>query len=854
MRAWVCLGVGVLVAAALAIGSRMGAGSGRSAQAGRDVHVPVMSPEQSQASMQIQPGFEVSLVAAEPMVEAPVAGVFDEFGRLWVVEMSSYMNDIEGTGELEARNRIVILEDKDRDGVMESLTVFLEGLVLPRAVAPCFGGALVIEPPHLLFCKDTDGDGKADEKRVLLDGFGGLDSPEHAGNGLIYGIDNWWELSQHGVRVFFDGESVATQKTPTHGQWGITRDDVGRLYYTPNSNPLLVDLFPKRYASREGAGGSIPGVGEMIGHDGTTWPAIPTPTVNRGYREGTLRADGTLASLTAACSPVMVRSKALEEEFEGDVFICEPAGQLFKRLKIKVKDDTLDAVNFYKGEEFLRSSDERFRPVNAIMGPDGAVYIFDMYRGLIQHRMFLTPHLIEITKKRGMEMPVNMGRIWRVCVSEGRGDGERVGVGVGVERAKMPGEMSDAELVELLRDGEGWWRDTAQRLLVERRAVEVAGLVREVAFGVVEPIPALHAAWVLEALGILEREDVLRLARCEAPGLRVAALQIAERMAGDDAEICGVIAEGLGDGDAGVRVQAALSVGAMPEAERIAAGIRGYVERGDERLVRAGLRTSLARLEGEVLEGMIAADREWPKDNSQKAVLRELADAALGRGVEERDRLADLAGRLVLHDDARGEMLVDRFKSRVKLDSDERAIVKLSREPSEWMTASLSETGSAETMRRCAECFEWPGHVPPPSHRTRIVRDLTSAEIDLFEQGRKLFTATCIGCHQADGKGSAGLAPALAGSSIANGPASRMMRVLLHGLEGGYMPGGGSWGVMPPVIGKESGELAGIMTYVRRSWGNTGDPVTPASVAKVRQETKERQKPWTRGELDGVRE
>src|SRR4029079_5737365 len=128
-------------------------------------------------------------------------------------------------------------------GVLERGTVFLDRLVLPRAVAPCYGGALVIEAPDLYFCRDTNGDGQADEKRKLLSGFGGLERPEHAGNGLIRGLDNWYHLSQHGVEFKFDGKTITTRPTPAHGQWGIAMDDIGRFYYTPNSNALLADLY-----------------------------------------------------------------------------------------------------------------------------------------------------------------------------------------------------------------------------------------------------------------------------------------------------------------------------------------------------------------------------------------------------------------------------------------------------------------------------------------------------------------------------------------------------------------------------------------------------------------------------------
>lgn len=803
--------------------------------------VPVLTPAESRGAFQIQDGFSIDLVAAEPVIEAPVGGAFDEHGRLWVIEMRTYMPNVEGTGELEGRNRILILEDRDGDGTREGVTVFADNLVLPRGVAPCYGGALVIEPPHLVFMRDTDGDGRADERTVLLDGFGGRDSPEHAGNGLLFGIDGWWELSQHGVRIHFDGKTLTTQRTPGHGQWGITRDDQGRLYYTPNSNPLLVDLFPKQYAGRPGAPGGIAGLGESIGRDGETWPAIPTPTVNRGYREGTLRKDGTLASVTAACGPVLVRTDSLGSDYRGNVFICEPAGQLVKRLVISAREDSLDAANVVRNGEFLRSTDERFRPVNSLIGPDGSLYIFDMYRGLIQHRMFLTPHLKEITLRRGMETPINCGRIWRITRRDSPAQ----------RPEKYPAQMTDLELVGTLRSREGWWRDTAQRLLIERRAVACADSLRTLALDSTADEPARAASlWTLYELGQLTADDLDRTYSDAASTLAVHVLRLAELQpqGGVFEKLIGL---GLVSSKEPIRVQTALSAYALPEEMRIPVAANMYARMGDRRLVRSALRATIPGIELNVL-GALVENTSWPANGSDRAVLRELADIIMNKGDKARSELAQLAAALARSGDPRGLELVERFKSRLRLDSEDPGTLRLAAAPRAWQEAVDAQVAGAELMRRCLDRFEWPGHTVP-THK-RIVRELTSAEWDLFNQGKKIYATTCVSCHQVEGQGSAGLAPPLAGSPIVNGPGGRMTRVLLHGLEGGYMPGGGSWGVMPIPAIQESGQLAAVMTYVRRSWGNTGDPVLPASVAAVRSRTRDRAKPWTRDELNGVRE
>ena len=183
---------------------------------------PPLSPEDELSTFALQSGFEVELVAAEPLVHDPVAMAFDDAGRLWVVEMRGYMNDIDGSDETQMIGRIVVLEDDDGDGRMDRSTPFLEDLILPRAIACVDDGILFVEPPHLVYAKDRDGDLVADDVRVIASGFGGLDNPEHAGNGLAWGIDGWFECSQHPHRFrFHDGSGeVELQRVRPHGQWG----------------------------------------------------------------------------------------------------------------------------------------------------------------------------------------------------------------------------------------------------------------------------------------------------------------------------------------------------------------------------------------------------------------------------------------------------------------------------------------------------------------------------------------------------------------------------------------------------------------------------------------------------------
>jgi glucose/arabinose dehydrogenase len=499
---------------------------------------PALSPEEALATFALaEPGLSITLAAAEPVVVAPVSAVFDEDGRLWVVEMQSYMPNIDGEGELVPTSRVVVLEDLDGDGVFERDTVFLDGLVLPRSVLPCHGGALVLAPPDLLFARDTDGDGRADEVRTLLSGFGGLDNPEHAGNGLLYGLDNWIHLSQHGLSLRFDGESVRTRPTPVHGQWGIAQDDDGRLYYCPNSDVLRVDLLPKHYAARNPNQRGVRGMNHDVARDKSVHPARVTPGINRGYQGHMLRQDFTLARTTAACSPVIFRSTAWGPAFLGSAFTCEPAGHCLMRTILEERDGVPVGRRAYPDTEFLTSTDERFRPVALAVGPDGSLYVVDMYRGVIQHATYVTTFLRRQVERRGLETPLHMGRIWRVA----REDAE--------PRGPVPmGTLSDEALVGLLGHEDAFFREHAQKLLVERRAIEFASRLAALAADPTAPADArIHALWTLEGLGELLFVSVRGALADSNPRIAAQGARLMEAWA-DGPEAVGAAARGGGAG------------------------------------------------------------------------------------------------------------------------------------------------------------------------------------------------------------------------------------------------------------------------------------------------------------------
>jgi len=795
---------------------------------------PALSPAEALETFAFaEPGFTIQLAAAEPMIADPVAAVFDEDGRLWVVEMQSYMPNIDGEGELVPTSRILILEDTDADWVFDKATTFLDGLVLPRSVLPCYGGALVIAPPNLLFAKDTDADGKADDIRTLLDGFGGLDNPEHAGNGLLYGLDNWVHISQHNVEFRFDGSELQTRRTPGHGQWGITQDDWGRIYYCPNSDVLRGDLFPKHYAARNPNQRGIRGMNAPIMPDVSVFPSRINPGINRGYQDHMLRDDYTLAVTTSACSPMIYRSGAWGEEFYANAFTCEPAGNCLMRTILVEDAYPPSAHRAYPDTEFLTSTDERFRPVAMATGPDGSLFVVDMYRGVIQHKTYVTTFLRKQVEARELELPIHLGRIWRIS----RDNAEPR------ERLRMS-ELSNEALVGMLGHDDAYSREHAQRLLIERRAIEAApGLATLAADTTARAHARAHALWTLEGLGELLPVSARDAADDTDPLVAAQGARLLERWIDDPETIRQV---GTLRGNRPVRVQAALSLGQSrrPEATRQLA--RTLLADADDDLLRAAVLSGLHEREAVALAEIAAAQPRPTSNDATRDAIAELADTSLRGSPAQRTRYLDLIAETLPTDRWFAALLLDRLAAALKLDTDSPTTLELADEPAAW-TASLADGMGALHPRAAAanDRLRWPGN----TIEAEQLRPLAGDERSRYTLGRKLFDV-CAACHGFDGMGLQGQAPPLAGSPIATGPESRAIRVLLQGLQGPIEREGITYDLqMPAAPFPDDEQIASLLTYIRRGFGNTADPVHPRTVARIRAETADRPTPWTEPEL-----
>ncbi len=472
---------------------------------------PVVPAEASVAKMQVEDGFKVKLVAAEPLVNSPVALTFDEKGRMWVIEMQGYMPDTLGTGEEKPTGKIVILEDDDHDGIADKRKVFMDSLVLPRALCLIEDGILVAEPPKLWYV--TIKDDKPLDKVLVDSAYAEGGNVEHQPNGLLRALDNWIYNAKSSKRYRKKDSKWLIEKTHARGQWGIAQDDYGRLYYNNNSENLLGDYFMPGLGAGNANQRRVAGFNEKIVADNKVYPARATPGVNRGYMEGILNDSLRLVKFTAASGPAVYRGDLFDAAYHLNVFVPEPSANLIKRNILEEKGYRVSGKQAYKGREFLSSTDERFRPVSMYNGPDGALYVIDFYRGIIQHKTYLTGYLKNEINLRKLHQPLSYGRIYKI-----------------IPKNKKPVSTvlpADPQaLAGLLQHPNGWIRDKAQQMLIDGKFLQVVPALRQALQQTGKQLQVIHSLWTMEGLGALQPADIIPLLQQNEWPLRMQALSV----------------------------------------------------------------------------------------------------------------------------------------------------------------------------------------------------------------------------------------------------------------------------------------------------------------------------------------
>lgn len=532
-----------------------------------------LSPEESLKRIAVRAGFSVTLFAHEPHVKDPVEMVFDENGNAFVAEMPDYpyMPEEKGAG------RIRLLQDLNRDGVIDNSVVFADSILEATSMLPWKGGLIVTAAPHILYLRDIDGDFKADEREVLFTGFFDKNSEAQI-TSLRFGIDNWIYAANNGQAgsVRFTRRPEAAPLEMAGGdfrfrldrnefelesgaaQFGQTIDDWGNRFITQNTLHIRQVMIPRRYLMRNEV--SPPGNVQtnISDHDlemfqltpPPYWRAERTARRQKQYKDENLdRVEYAEDHFTGCSGGTIYDGHAFPDEYYGSVFTGDVAGNLVHRdILIPAKDSPVFIARRGQGEkekEFLASTDSWFRPASFTVGPDGSLFVIDMYRQHIE-----TPLSIPEDLKQDMDFLAgsDMGRIYRVLPSDHNAPR--------LDQPKL-NAMSTDQLVGLLAHSNRWWRLHAQRLLLERQDPSVTGAVVLMASTHGDPRTRLHALYVLEGMNALNASLVGEALADAHEGVRKHALILAERYP----ELLPQILELTNDSSVHVVLQATLSAG-----------------------------------------------------------------------------------------------------------------------------------------------------------------------------------------------------------------------------------------------------------------------------------------------------
>jgi putative membrane-bound dehydrogenase-like protein len=560
-----------------------------------------LTPAQALTAFQLEPGLRIELVASEPMIESPVALAFDERGRLYVAENRGYPTG-PGPGKPPA-GRIALLLDTDGDGRMDRRVDFADGLTYPNGVMPWRGGVIVTCAPEVLFLRDTNGDGRADERRVLFKGFATSGSTQLRVSHPTLSIDNWIYLTSGltGGRVTaptepgrapvvlgrtdfrFRPDGQEWEAADGGAQYGQTFDEFGRRFICYNRVHVQHVVIASRALRRN------PNFAFSETVENCPAEMMPEPLKGHGsaarlfpISRNVTTADSHAGTFTAACAVTVYRGTGLPASFRGGVFACDPTGNLVHFDRLEPRNATFTARRAREGSEFLASRDDWFRPVFLAHGPDGALYVCDMYRKTIEHPEYLP---VEIRKRTDFDSGRTMGRIWRVIRDDVRPDEIR-----GLRQLDL-GIMPTPQLCAMLRNPDAWRCDTAHRLLLERKdPASIRPLGAIVADSTAPPAAVVHALHLLEANAALG-DNLIRLAlKHGSPPVREHALRRAEpRLAGAARWLADVLPL-VDDENARVRFQAAIALGAA------GAGVESPPEEGAAAHTHDTVTAALARI------------------------------------------------------------------------------------------------------------------------------------------------------------------------------------------------------------------------------------------------------------------
>lgn len=532
---------------------------------------PPFPAQQALSTFRLPPGYKIELVAAEPLVADPVAAAFDGRGRLFVLEMGDYPMQSQPQG------RVVVLEDSG-GGKFDRSHVYAEKLAFPTGLMPWKDGVLVAAAPHILYLPDTDGDLRADERRVILTGFNRY-NPQLRVNGLLYGIDNWIygaypkvgpsrrnpeqfgltgeplrfpdhpevpavDVSALGTDFRFRPDRLQVEPVAGNSQYGNAFDAAGNRFGLWNNNHIRHPVIAHRYLSRNpylqvSSAMEFP---SDHGNQATVYPVTRKPVYIHESQVGIF---------TSSCGNSVYTAARFPERLRGAYFVCDPLHNLVHCDLLSPSGATFSARRAFEQREFLASTDAWFKPVFTTVGPDGALYVVDFYRKYVEHSDYVPE---DLEGRFDLRAGAGRGRIYRIVPERG-------------EAHRKP-NLQDADsgrLVEALSHSNMWWRLTAQRLLVQRQDRSVVPALRDLAVSTGRPESRIHALWTLEGLEELDADLVAWALGDGNARVREHAVRLSEQF--DSPRLAERLLDLVEDGDRRVQVQLACTLGLLPESQ-----------------------------------------------------------------------------------------------------------------------------------------------------------------------------------------------------------------------------------------------------------------------------------------------